>query len=354
MDRLYYIGTHSEVLCIDALKNAATEAKKGKNVKLWLQCQQALQLVAPDDVEAQDDSAWCDHTMKQNAVTTERLEGELKNYKMNLIKESIRIANEELGQHYFEMGNLAQAADAFTRMRQEITVMKHTSDVGKHLISVNIAAKMWAAVASNTQKLLHIKALAPEEQKALQPWQHVPMGIANLVQGRHYDAALDFIRTESVVGPEMAHICSANDIAIYGGLCALATMDRKDLQAKLLDSVTFRSYLELEPLVRRAIAAFVGGRYAVCLKLLEELRPDYLLDMYLAPQVSRLYERIRTKSIIQYCVPFSVVTLDNLAEAFGSTGDGAVGSMENELIHMINSKALSARIDTQNKVSRSH
>lgn len=47
--------------------------------------------VAPDDPEAELDQAWIDKTNREVAAETIRLEGELKGYKNNLIKESIRV-----------------------------------------------------------------------------------------------------------------------------------------------------------------------------------------------------------------------------------------------------------------------
>jgi COP9 signalosome complex subunit 1 len=82
------------------------------------------------------------------------------------------------------------------------------------------------------------------------------------------------------------------------------------------------------------------------LSILEGYRNDYILDIYLHKRVPELYHLIRSKSIIQYFIPFSCVTIDSLNEAFAPNG----GSVENELISMIKSGTLEARIDTQNRV----
>jgi hypothetical protein len=47
--------------------------------------------MAPEEPEAQRDDAWIDRIETANKAETARLEGELKGYRNNLIKESIRV-----------------------------------------------------------------------------------------------------------------------------------------------------------------------------------------------------------------------------------------------------------------------
>jgi COP9 signalosome complex subunit 1 len=73
------------------LKLAVQEAKRGRDTKRYTDAQKRLSDVAPSDREAQHDTAWYERVTKQNAVDTHKLESELKGYKNNLIKESIRV-----------------------------------------------------------------------------------------------------------------------------------------------------------------------------------------------------------------------------------------------------------------------
>jgi COP9 signalosome complex subunit 1 len=139
---------------------------------------------------------------------------------------------------------------------------------------------------------------------------------------------------------------SPNDVAVYGGLCALASMERSELNKKVLENSNFRTYLELEPNIRRAITFFVNSRYTACLNILESYRADYLLDIHLQKHVDQLYHLVRSKSIVQYFIPFSCVTLDSLNKAFAAPGK----TIDKELVQMIQRGDLDARIDTQNRV----
>lgn len=231
-------------------------------------------------------------------------------------------------------------------MRQDISVTQHIVDISKYLIAVSLEMRNWLSVLGNVQKI----AAAPETseaEKSGQPYRMVASGIAHMASGKFLDAAQKFLAVNSGVGSSINYMVSANDIAVYGGLCALASMDRDQLQKKVLDCATFRTYLELEPHIRRAISFFVNSRYSACLSILESYRNDYLLDIYLQAQVAEIYYLIRSKAIIQYFIPFSCVTLDSLNEAFSQKGK----SIEKELLNMIKQGTLEARIDTENRVS---
>jgi hypothetical protein len=154
---------------------------------------------------------------------------------------------------------------------------------------------------------------------------------------------------------------TANDVAVYGGLCALATLDGAALQARVLDNAAFRHHLELEPHVRRAIAFFCAAKFPQSLGVLRAHRADFLLDVYLRAHVGPLFALIRAKSLVAWCVPYQAVSLASMARAFdaGSGGGSSGGSdvvaaaaagVEREVFALTKTGALNARIDAANKV----
>ena len=259
------------------------------------------------------------------------------------------MGNEDLGRHYQAIGELAKAFEAFSRMRQDASTAKHIVDVSRHLIGVSIEQKNWMGVATHVQKI-RTNMSHTEEDKALQPYLAAAEGLAHMDSKAYYGAAKSFLSTDIGMGTSCNTFIIPNDVAVYGGLCALATMERNELHSRVLENSSFRTYLELEPHIRRAITFFVNSRYSACLAILESYRPDYLLDVYLQKHVDDLYSMIRSKSIVQYFIPFSCVTLDSLNAAFAAPGK----TIDKELAKMIERKELVARIDTQNKVSLDH
>lgn len=90
-DRLFLIGRSSVPLCVDALKAAIAEAKRGRDTQRYRDAVACLRVAAPSEPEATYDQAWLDAQDAANQAETNRLLTELKGYKNNLIKESIRV-----------------------------------------------------------------------------------------------------------------------------------------------------------------------------------------------------------------------------------------------------------------------
>ncbi|KAI0875078.1 26S proteasome subunit RPN7-domain-containing protein [Hypoxylon argillaceum] len=345
-ERLLRIAQSSVPLCLDALKAAVTEAKEGKDIQRYREALEFLRVVGPDEPEAQYDDAWVNETVKSNKTLAQRLEAELKGYKNNLVKESIRIGHRDLGEHLENSGNLIAANDAYIKMRPDASTVSHIVDVGQHLIGIMLQGRDWPGIWAV------VKQISPPNVN-LEPdtvdfaYVKIVSGIAYLGTEKYAEAAKQFL---DVGDPALCqphnNVVSSNDVATYGGLLALASMERDELQHKVLDNSSFRNYLELEPHIRKAISMFVNCRYSACLEILERSRPDYLLDMHLQQHVSKIFSLIRKKCLVQYLIPFSCVTLESMDSIFARPDE----SLEAELISMIKSGDLKARINTIDKL----
>ncbi len=256
------------------------------------------------------------------------------------------MGNEEMGKHLEAIGDLNGASEAYSRMRSDVSTAKHIIDLGRHLVNVSLQRRDWAMVSANLMKMAGSQN--GEEEKLFNAYVKIAGGIALLGRNKYDEAAASFLQVDASVPFDTYNdTASPNDVAAYGGLLALATMDRENLQTQVIENATFRPFLELEPHIRRAVTQFVSGRYSSCLSILESYRADYLLDIYLQKHVSHIYDEIRKKCIVQYLIPFSCVTLDSMNAAFASPGV----SIEEELVTMIRAGVLNARIDTIGGVS---
>lgn len=140
---------------------------------------------------------------------------------------------------------------------------------------------------------------------------------------------------------------SANDVAIYGGLCALVSLDRRQLQTQILNNTNFKSFLALEPGLNELIEAFYKSKYSLCFQLLDKYKQLLKLDMYLASHLDNLVQLVREKAMVQYCIPYSVVDMRKMAASFNIPID----DLENDLIVLISKKEkIAARIDSHKKV----
>jgi COP9 signalosome complex subunit 1 len=266
------------------------------------------------------------------------------------------MGNEDLGNHYFAIGDLSASFKAYSRMREFCTTPKHIAEMTLKLLHVSIAQANWVIANSYNLKISALN-LKEEERAKYLPILHACSGLANLQQGNYRDAAVSFLAVDpSYMTPEQhagivfqRQVLTPNDIAVYGGLCALATMDRSELQRRVLDNTSFRQFLELEPHIRRAITMFCSSKYSNCLSKLAEYTADYLLDFYLSDHFPKLFGQIRSKSIVQWFSAYSVVTLEELEKAF-PVRPGNEGTIVNELARMIRDGTLDARIDFVDKV----
>lgn len=252
---------------------------------------------------------------------------------------------EDQGNHLYACGDLTGAYKAYSKMRDFCTAPKHIVDMSLAIIKVVIEQGNFMAVQSNIVKIKNL-ARTPDEEESLKPRLSAAMGLSHLANKLYREAARSFLETPAALGASYNEVISANDVAVYGALCSLASMDRKELKTEVLDNSEFRNFLELEPQMRRAISYFYSAKYSECLKILEEWKNDYLLDMHLQRHVKTLYESVRTKAIVQYFIPFSCVTLKGMAEAFATDEE----SLGKELVGMIEKGKLMARVDTKNRV----
>ena len=90
--RLHLIASCSPPLAEEAARLAVLEAKEGSDVRNYNEAV-ALFKKAAKDTTSHDliDPTWAARQEKKNNAETSRLESELKGYKNNLIKESIRV-----------------------------------------------------------------------------------------------------------------------------------------------------------------------------------------------------------------------------------------------------------------------
>lgn len=266
------------------------------------------------------------------------------------------MGNEDLGLHYNQIGDLLSASKAYTRMRDYCTTPTHIASMLLKIINVAIERGDWLSVQSNVQRLRSLQS-KPEEQARTQPKISAALGLSQLHLAAYVDAANSFLSTDPSLGDSYNEVLTPNDVAVYGGLCALASMDRNELQRRVLDNSSFRNFLELEPHIRRAISFFCNCKFRPCLEILDAYRTDYLLDFHLQRHVTTLYSRIRTKSIQQYLVPFSRVSLDSMAKVFAPAvvaGEPLPTDTNSpfvqELIQLIQDDTLDVRIDLEKMV----
>ena len=144
-------------------------------------------------------------------------------------------------------------------------------------------------------------------------------GLVYLADGRYFDAPRAFTSVSPDLTNQINSVMSAEDMAIYGSLLGLATMDREMLHSLVIDGV-FKGRLELIPSMREALRHYSRAEYGQCLSILQHtLQRDLLIDIHLHSHVPILLDMIRDKCIEQYFQPYSSASLEKMGNVFGCT-----------------------------------
>lgn len=388
--RLEFIADHCKSLRVEALNLAINYIKEHTyNVRdynrLFKKLQDALQERDGRPSSIIPDLAWIETKTKQAALRFERLDSDLKTFRTNSMKENIRRGQDDLGDHYLDCGDLESAFNAYIKSRDYI--LTHRSQINQclNMIRAGLLLKHWTAVSNNV-----IRAESNNDNTSnpsVATKLHCAAGLLELNSRKYKKAAKHFLSTNfehfnqstttsgsaannlrpgvNVPGGSsennlMRLIRSANErdigsqwdilapinIAVYGSLCALATYTRQELANHLINSASFKAFSELEPQLRDVINKFYESKYAACLSILQDMKNVFLLDMYLAPHVERIYRLIRNKALVQYFEPYSSASLYKMAEDFNTS----IGDLEREIITLVHDGQIKARIDSHNKI----
>jgi len=252
------------------------------------------------------------------------------------------MGHNDLGDFHYNRGDLNAALKCYVRTRDYCTTSKHIIQMCLNVIKVSIELGNYAHVVNYVAKAEQTPDLT---DKVVVAKLKVCAGLANLENRKYKMAARKLLETTIDLNNNFTEVLSPQDVAMYGGLCALATFDRADLKKKVIDNASFRNFLELTPELREIINDFYASRYASCLKYLDKIKPKLQLDIHLHEHVEPLYQKIRNKALIQYFSPFISVDLNTMAAAFNTN----VAGLEKELSRLIMDNSIQARIDSHNK-----
>ena len=333
-----------------------------------------------DDEEKEFVENWSSQMHLENQNEKKRLDEGLTSSKASSLKESIRLAHNDLGDYYYNIGNLKEAFTCYQKSREYGTSVKHTLALCMNSIRVALELNNMSQVLLYANKGLAIlknvdqmNASENEKKMAQKPSiiQQAGSGIEGLGVGGeskeeqnltcakftcaaalahlHFDkyteAAKHFTSLKTEIGNSYTEVVSQQDVAVYGGLCALATFDREQLKKHIVhENVTFRDMLSTVPEMRDIIEDFWNSRYPQCLSKLNLIKKELLLDIHIGKHVHKLFSLIRQKALIQYTKPFSALSLTTMASAFNCD---SVETLEKEIADLITRDKIRARIDSR-------
>jgi len=252
------------------------------------------------------------------------------------------LGHNKIGDFLFEGGDYQGALRSYMRAQQDSTSHEHQMQLCFNVVRAAIPTKNYVHVQTFSEQVSSNPLFSGSPAHVAEI--KAACGLASLHGRRYHEAARRFseIGFDGTAG--LPRILSTEDVAVYGGLCALAEYNRRDLKSLIEDS-NFKAFTETIPVVHTMLVSFSRSNYAECLAALESLRNDLQLDYYLHDHAAGLYEKIRNKALKEYFLPYESVDLQKMAAAFQTT----VPALEKELAKLIVANEISARIDSFNK-----
>lgn len=333
-----------------------------------------------DDEEKEFVENWSSQMHLENQNEKKRLDEGLTSSKASSLKESIRLAHNDLGDYYYNIGNLKEAFTCYQKSREYGTSVKHTLALCMNSIRVALElnnmsqvllyANKGLAILKNVDQMnasenekkmtqkpsiiqqagsgiegLGVGGESKEEQNLTCAKFTCAAALAHLHFDKYTEAAKHFTSLKTEIGNSYTEVVSQQDVAVYGGLCALATFDREQLKKHIVhENVTFRDMFSTVPEMRDIIEDFWNSRYPQCLSKLNLIKKELLLDIHIGKHVHKLFSLIRQKALIQYTKPFSALSLTTMASAFNCD---SVETLEKEIADLITRDKIRARIDSR-------
>ncbi|ETO14960.1 COP9 signalosome complex subunit [Reticulomyxa filosa] len=220
------------------------------------------------------------------------------------------------------------------------------------------------------------------------------LGLALLRQGRYDNAVSHFVDCDYSIHGQWPEALSGHDIALYGGLCALASLSRANLKKKnfaflvlthkgegvnfffflksqiVLDNEHFKRFLELRPTVSKLVRGFYDNEYGIVMSGLNALKKELIVcfcvhvvfvsekggwfihiyakkkkttwanKIHFVPMWNDKFFFFKKKS------PYSAMDMKKMAKAFNVS----LPEMEQELSTCVSDGHIQAKIDSHSKI----
>lgn len=143
---------------------------------------------------------------------------------------------------------LQNAFKCYVRTRDYCTTSKHIITMCLNVIKVSIEMGNFMHVQNYVSKA----ETTPDVQSDVVMCAKLrcAAGLAFLDAKKYKLAARAFVDISPELGTSYSDVISPADVALYGGLCALASFERAELKQRVINNIGFREFLELYPEVK--------------------------------------------------------------------------------------------------------
>eukprot|EP01083_Nonionella_stella_P175432 610842_1 len=343
IDRLLHIARVCPTKKKECYRLAVEEVRKGIDVGIYDRVMESAQKLLGAN-ECQFDGNWMSTQSQTNEKQVRYLEDEIQRWRNLSNREKICSSYLEAAQYCVSIGNFNTAISRYIEAKSYAGDTQMLLDINLKIMVTSIQSGQFGHVKSEASHALASEDIFKDNKfksKVL-----CCLALYNLYNGRYDMAVHNLIECHFSVHNVFKEILSGSDIALYGGLCALASFSRLQLKKSVLDNTEFKRFLELQPKVGALIQNFYDSEYGKVMSGLNGLRNDMIVDLYLFPRVDHLLTAIRGKALVQYFSPYSAMDINKMASSFKVP----VNEMEQELAVCIGDSHIKAKIDSHNKI----
>lgn len=295
---------------------------------------------------------------------------EMKKWQDSGVKESIRTAMVGLFDAYFRCGKFPEATKLYSRSMRDFissprSVIPMLLDQVKTLMMMKDYSRVEICLSQAERAIADCQqrenltnmdtnrgsiGMYPKDEKVQKANSQLSStasakvtaawGVYKMLQKQYKAAAEKLVEINHELF-DFPELFAPVDIAYYGCFCALATFDRQELLDRVLNNGNFRKFMEPEGKLVDLIQAFRNNSFVTVFELLEQLRPNLLLNTYISKHVENIYRLIRRRAFVQYTATFGVIDLTTMAKVFRTKTSDLVS----ELVDLIDNELLQARID---------
>ncbi len=177
------------------------------------------------------DTTWYERTQRNYVHKLERLDTDLRNFRTNSIKDSIRRGHDDLGDHYLDAGDFFNAVRCYVRSRDYCVTPRHMITMCMNVIKASFYMQNWSNVLSYVSKAEQaIESLESTAKSTTTPISSVVT--ASMVNPMEVTSAST---TNATIA---ADAVLASRLKVYAGIAELATK-RYKLAARHFLGVSF-------------------------------------------------------------------------------------------------------------------
>ena len=338
--RLQFIAETSSIYREEACRLLASFLFSPENMNTHL-CVKLNQLFK--DLNIQYNPNLVDEIELKARQRQDQLDVELQSSKNKMIKESIRLAYNDLGDFFSRRGLLSEAFKTYLRARDYCSTSNQTAELGFNIVRIAIDDKDYRNAKMHITKLEQLC----KDDSYLSNRFKLLRAIIMIHDSDYLSAAMDLISIESTTSyVNITDTMAPEDITLYAVICSIASLDRANIKRNLLENPQFKNCLDLTPWCMILLNYYINGEYALLFSFLNDLKPQLMLDIHLSGEINKLFSSIKEKSISQYLAPYSTVNLNKMSEIMQLDAS----SLEDLIAVMITDKKLSYVIDSESKI----